>query len=54
VAAQPALVLTVVGQAPLEQAPEAPRVVMHVEVGDLVLDDVVDDRVRCARIDRLV
>src|SRR5215208_3384278 len=43
VAAEPALVLLVVGHAAPDQAPEARRVVEHLEVGDHVLDDVVED-----------
>src|SRR5215217_42485 len=43
VAPQPALVLLVVGHAAPDQAPEARRVVEHLEVGDLVLDHVVED-----------
>src|SRR3954471_24947263 len=44
VAAQPALVLAIVGAALLDELPEATRVVHHVEVRDLVLDDVREDR----------
>src|SRR3954454_20645007 len=44
VAAQPALVLAIVGPALLDELPEATRVVHHVEVRDLVLDDVREDR----------
>src|SRR3954454_13294004 len=43
VAAQPALVLLVVGHATPHQAPEARRVVEHLEVRHLVLVDVVED-----------
>src|SRR3954452_20432357 len=44
VAAQPALVLAVVGAAPLDQLPEPPRMVHHLEMRDLVLDDVREHR----------
>src|SRR3954469_25489985 len=43
VAAEPALVLLVVGHAAPDPPPEARRVVENLEVCDLVLDDVVED-----------
>src|SRR3954454_18802842 len=46
VAPEPALVLLVVGHAASDQPPEAGRVVEHLEVRDLVLDDVVEDLLR--------
>src|SRR3954447_4586474 len=44
VATQPALVLAVVGAAPLDQLPKPTRMVHHLEVRDLVLDDVGEHR----------
>ena len=46
VAAQPGGVRAPVGHARLQQRPEARRVVHHLEVADLVLDDVVEDLAR--------
>src|SRR4051794_13249146 len=45
-AAQPALVLAVARAALADEAPEALRVIQHLEVGDLVLHHVVHDLLR--------